>query len=104
VSGWACFTTSLDSNRLHFRDSLADCRNDKEEQKRTRTARSDNDECPLFAVVDGKLSTFLQPAGRSNGLCFDSKIERARSSTRNCGAKDVTRGFVLVVVMSVRVQ
>jgi gluconolactonase len=23
--------------------------------------------------VDGKLSTFLQPAGRSNGLCFDSK-------------------------------
>ena len=21
--------------------------------------------------VDGKLSTFLQPAGRSNGLCFD---------------------------------
>src|SRR5438094_970915 len=23
--------------------------------------------------VDGKLSTFLQPCGRSNGLCFDAK-------------------------------
>ena len=23
--------------------------------------------------VDGKITTFLQPAGRSNGLCFDSK-------------------------------
>ena len=23
--------------------------------------------------VDGKLSTFLEPAGRSNGLCFDNK-------------------------------
>lgn len=23
--------------------------------------------------VDGKLSTFLQPAGRANGMCFDSK-------------------------------
>src|ERR1044071_6918214 len=23
--------------------------------------------------VDGKLSTFLQPCGRSNGLCFDPK-------------------------------
>src|SRR5271166_4203881 len=23
--------------------------------------------------TDGKLSTFLQPCGRSNGLCFDSK-------------------------------
>jgi hypothetical protein len=27
-----------------------------------------------------------------------------KSSTRNCGAKDVTRGFVLVVVMSVLAQ
>ena len=24
-------------------------------------------------VVDGKLSTFMQPCGRSNGLCFDGK-------------------------------
>ena len=23
--------------------------------------------------ADGKLSTFLQPCGRSNGLCFDAK-------------------------------
>src|SRR5262245_1153118 len=23
--------------------------------------------------VEGKISTFLQPAGRSNGLCFDAK-------------------------------
>src|SRR3954471_14602825 len=27
----------------------------------------------LVWSTDGKLSTFLQPAGRSNGLCFDVK-------------------------------
>jgi gluconolactonase len=31
-----------------------------------------NDRIMLWSV-DGKLSTFLQPCGRSNGLCFDAK-------------------------------
>ena len=32
-----------------------------------------NDRIVKWSVADGKLSTFMQPCGRSNGLCFDAK-------------------------------
>ena len=32
-----------------------------------------NDRIMKWSATDGKITTFMKPAGRSNGLCFDSK-------------------------------
>ena len=54
--------------------------------------------------IDGKLSTFLQPGGRSNGLCFDDKgnLWACADERTNCGESMSRPASMTVVVKDYR--